>query len=149
MTKQTTIDPFTLWKSMYEKTEANLNDVIHENLKKEEFAEWLGQLQSGFLQYQQMLQGTNDSYLKQMNIPTRAELSCIAELIINLEEKVENIDDKIEDELLNQNVSQELTKIKTNISKLDKKMDQILKAITTIENVSTNTNTGSSEPEKK
>ncbi|WP_216830836.1 poly(R)-hydroxyalkanoic acid synthase subunit PhaE [Alkalihalobacterium elongatum] len=150
MTKQTMLDPFSFWKTMYETTESNLNDAIHETLQKEEFAEWLGQLQNGFLQYQQMIQSTTDTYLKQINVPTREEISSIASLIINLEEKVESIDEKLEDEIFNQNVSSEITKLKTSISKLDKKMDQILKALPKeTSSTSTSTNSTSSPSSEK
>ncbi|MCL7745745.1 poly(R)-hydroxyalkanoic acid synthase subunit PhaE [Halalkalibacter alkaliphilus] len=145
MTKQTTLDPFALWKSMYEQTESNLSDAIHETLKKEEYAEYLGHLQSGYLQYQQFIQSATDAYLKQINVPTREEISSIASLIINVEEKVENLDEKIDDELLNQNVSSEITKLKASITRLDKKMSQILKILTNEEESSSNAPSPSSE----
>nr|WP_239094201.1 poly(R)-hydroxyalkanoic acid synthase subunit PhaE [Bacillus sp. B15-48] len=124
------LDPFTVWKTFYETTESNLSDTIHETLQKESFAEWLGHFQGGYLQYQQLIQNTTDAYLKQINMPTRDEISNIASLIINLEDKVENLDEKIEDELLNHSTSSEVAKLKTSISKLEKKMDLILTALT-------------------
>lgn len=129
MTQQTLLDPFSLWKNLYEKTEANLNEILNETLQKESFAEYLGHVQSTFLQYQQFIQTTTDKYLKQMNMPTREEISNIASLIINVEDKVENLDQKVEDELLSNPLSAEINKLKTNVAKIDKKMDQILKAL--------------------
>ncbi|MDP4107353.1 MAG: poly(R)-hydroxyalkanoic acid synthase subunit PhaE, partial [Bacillota bacterium] len=93
------------------------------------FSEWLGQVQNAYLQYQQLVQKSTDNYLKQVNIPTRDEISNVASLIINLEEKVENLDQKIEDELLANSASSEINKLKTSITKLDKKLDSILKAV--------------------
>ena len=49
--------------------------------------------------------------------------------VVNLEEKVENLDQKIEDELLGNSSSAEMNKLKTSIGKLDKKLDSILKAV--------------------
>ncbi|MFF2289050.1 poly(R)-hydroxyalkanoic acid synthase subunit PhaE [Peribacillus butanolivorans] len=129
MTNQTTLDPFVLWKSMYEKTEANMNEAIHETLQKEAFSEYLGQFQGAYLHYQQLIQNTTDSYLKQINMPNREEISNIASLIINVEEKIECLDQKVEDELLTNPLSSEISKLKVSISKLDKKMNQILKAV--------------------
>lgn len=120
------LDPFMVWKDLYDKTEENVTQVLHETLKTEAFSEWLGQVQSGYLQYQQFVQKTTDEYLKQMNMPTRDEISNIASLIINVEEKVDTLEEKIEDERLNVELSNEMSKIKGNISKLDKKLDQIL-----------------------
>lgn len=126
MTEKKMLDPFMVWKDLYDKTEENVTQVLHETLKTEAFSEWLGQVQSGYLQYQQFVQKTTDEYLKQMNMPTRDEISNIASLIINVEEKVDTLEEKIEDERLNVELSNEMSKIKGNISKLDKKLDQIL-----------------------
>ena len=123
------LDPFAVWKSMYDKTEAKWNEVLHETMQKESFSEWLGQVQNAYLQYQQVVQKTTDSYLKQVNLPTRDEISNVASLIINLEEKVENLDQKIEDELLGSSANAEINKLKSSINKLDKKLDSILKAV--------------------
>lgn len=123
------LDPFAVWKNMYDKTEAKWNEVLHETMQKEGFSEWLGQVQNAYLQYQQLVQKSTDNYLKQVNIPTRDEISNVASLIINLEEKVENLDQKIEDELLANSASSEINKLKTSITKLDKKLDSILKAV--------------------
>lgn len=133
MTQKNFLDPFQVWKSMYDKTESKWNEVIHENMQKEGFSEWMGQVQNGYLQYQQMVQKTTETYLKQANMPTRDEISSIASLIINLEEKVENLDEKIEEELLTNSAASEINKIKASIAKLDKKIDTLLKVIQTTE----------------
>jgi polyhydroxyalkanoic acid synthase PhaR subunit len=114
---------------MYEKTESQLNEVLHETMQKEAFSEWMGQVQNGYLQYQQVVQNTTETYLKQANMPTREEISSIASLIINLENKVEDLDEKIEEELLTNSAASEINKLKASISKLDKKIDTLLKAI--------------------
>lgn len=129
MTQKTKLDPFAVWKGIYEKTEEKWNDVIHETMQKEAFSEWMGQVQNGYLQYQSAVQNTTDAYLKQVNMPTRDEISNVASLIINLEEKVENLDQKIEDELLVNNSQSEINKLKASIAKLDKKIDTLLKVV--------------------
>lgn len=124
---QNLFDPFSFWKSMYEKTESNLSEAIHEATQKEEFAAWMGNVQSGFLQYQKMIQSTTDAYLKQSNLPTRDEISNIASLIINLENKVENLDEMIDDKLTTNQVETEISNLKASISGLENKIDQLLK----------------------
>jgi polyhydroxyalkanoic acid synthase PhaR subunit len=129
VTQKTKLDPFSVWKSIYEKTEEKWNGVIHETMQKEAFSEWMGQVQNGYLEYQGAVQNTTEAYLKQVNMPTRDEISNVASLIINLEEKVENLDQKIEDELLVNNSQSEINKLKASIAKLDKKIDALLKAV--------------------
>lgn len=129
MSQENMFTPFLLWKTMYDTTELNLSKAIDETLRKEEYAELLGNIQSGYLQYQKLIQSTIDTYFNQMNIPTRDEISGIASLIINLEEKVEDLSEIIEEEQLNQSVSSELSNIKTNVAKLDRKLNQVLQAL--------------------
>lgn len=143
MTQQTLSDPFTVWKSFYEKTEASWNDVLHETMQQEAYAEWMGQTQNAYLQFQELIQKTTDAYLKQMNMPTREEISSVASLIINVEEKVEELDQKVEDELLNSPTLAEISKLKTTVTRLDKKMDRVLKALQQVEEAAT-----APEPEK-
>ena len=90
------------------------------------FYEWLGQVQLGYLKYQELIQKTTDTYLRQINMPTRDEVSNIASLVINVEDKVETLQETIEEEILNNSLPAEVAKLKNQISKLDKKMDQIL-----------------------
>nr|WP_295970051.1 poly(R)-hydroxyalkanoic acid synthase subunit PhaE [uncultured Bacillus sp.] len=126
MTQQSLFDPFAFWKSWYDRTETHLSDLINETLHKESFAQWMGQLQSGILSYQKMLNRTADIYLKQLNMPTRDEISNIASLIIHVEEKLENLDEKVEDELLDNSLTKEVNHLKNSVSKLEKKIDQFL-----------------------
>lgn len=133
MTGQNVLDPFKVWKDIYQQTEAKWNEALHETMQKEAFAEWMGQVQSAYLQYQELVQKTTENYLKQLSVPTRDEISSVASLIINLEEKVDHLEEKIEDELDGMTASSEISKLKTSISKLDKKLDSILKAVQQLE----------------
>lgn len=127
MAQETVFDPIKLWKAIYDKAEANLNEIINEIIHKEAFAEWLGQVQLGYIKYQELIQKTTDTYLKQINMPTREEVSNIASLVINVEDKVESLQETIEEEILNNHsITTEMTKLKNQVSKLDKKLDQIL-----------------------
>ena len=127
MTQLSMFDPFSLWKSMYDYTEESMSTWVDEALQTETYAEWMGQIQSAFLQYQKIVHNTTDIYLKHLNLPTRDEISNIASLIINVEEKLENLDEKVEDELINDSFSEEIIKLKSSLFKLDKKIDQLLK----------------------
>lgn len=132
MSQQTSFDPFTMWKSFYDKTESNWNELINENLQKEAFSEWMGQSLNTYLIYQEFIQKTTENYLKQVNMPTRTEVSNLATLIINLEDKVDQLDQKAEQGLFDQQAvadNAEISKLKNEITKLDRKIDKILKML--------------------
>lgn len=127
MTQNTSYDAFTLWKDMYNKTEHAWRDVIEDTLGKEYFAEGLGQIQSQYLQYQELANKITDSYLKQANIPSREELSNVASIIINVESKIDEIEDLIDEN--KQSTSKEIEQLKKSVTNLDKKLDLILELL--------------------
>ena len=124
-------EPFTMWKDMYEHTEKAWSDVIQDTLGKESFSEGLGQIQSSYLQYQEMINNLTEAYFKQANIPTPDEIANVAALVINLEEKIDTIDDQLYEN--GETSSKEINLLKRTISKLEKKFDKILEAISALD----------------
>ena len=132
MTQKISFEPFTMWKDMYEHTEKAWSDVIQDTLGKESFSEGLGQIQSSYLQYQEMINNLTEVYFKQANIPTPDEIANVAALVINLEEKIDTIDDQLYEN--SESSSKEINQLKRTISKLEKKFDKILEAISALDN---------------
>ena len=131
MTQKISFEPFTLWKDMYQHTEKAWNDVIQDTLGKESFSEGLGQIQSSYLQYHEMINNLTEAYFKQANIPTPDEIANVAALVINLEEKIDTIDDQLYEN--SEASSKEISQLKRTISKLEKKFDKILEAISALD----------------
>jgi polyhydroxyalkanoic acid synthase PhaR subunit len=123
------LDPFKMWKNIYDQTEANWNDAIQESLKKESFSEGMGETLNYYLQYQELTKKTTESYLKQVNIPTRGELADVASLVINLEGKVDDLDDKFDEELSKLDATKEISQLRRTVTNLEKKLDKVLEAL--------------------
>ena len=151
MTQKISFEPFTMWKDMYEHTEKAWSDVIQDTLGKESFSEGLGQIQSSYLQYQEMINNLTEVYFKQANIPTPDEIANVAALVINLEEKIDTIDDQLYEN--SESSSKEINQLKRAISKLEKKFDKILEAISALDKklevseISSTTDTSQSKTE--
>lgn len=155
MTQTNSFDAFGLWKEMYNKTENAWRDLIQETLEKESFAEGLGNVQSQYLQYQEIVNQWTEAYLKQANIPSREEIANIATLIINVDTKIDNLEDEVDEQ--NSAASKEIDQLKRTVAKLDKKLDRVIElleassapvaataittAATTTANANTNQNT--------
>ncbi|MER1985334.1 MAG: polyhydroxyalkanoate biosynthesis repressor PhaR [Solibacillus sp.] len=131
MTQRIPFEPFTLWKDMYEHTEKAWHDVIQDTLGKESFSEGLGQVQSSYLQYHEMISNFTEAYLKQANIPTRDEVANVASLVINLENKIDNIDDQLYEN--SETVTNEINQLKRTVGNLEKKFDKVLEAIAALD----------------
>ena len=127
MTQKIPFEPFTMWKDMYEHTEKAWNDVIQDTLGKEKFSEGLGQIQSNYLNYHEIISNFTEAYFKQANIPTRDEIANVASLVINLEDKIDNIDDQLYEN--SEAISKEINQLKRTVNNLEKKFDKVLEAI--------------------
>lgn len=130
MTNKMPFDPFAMWKDMYDKTESHWSKVVDESMRKEDFSEWMGQFLSMYLQYQNMIKQSTENYLEQANMPSRADISNLASLIVNLEAKVDDLEEMIEEDLAHQinnlNVTREVNRLKTDVKNLDKKLDAVI-----------------------
>lgn len=127
MTQTTTFDAFTMWKNLYEKTESTWRDAIQETLGKESFAEGLGQIQGQYLQYQALVNKMTETYLKQANFPSREEIANVASLVINVETKMDDIEDQIDVNKLE--ASKEIDQLKKAVNNLEKKMDKVIELL--------------------
>jgi polyhydroxyalkanoic acid synthase PhaR subunit len=123
------LDPLAMWKEIYQKTEATWSDAIQDSMKKEPFSEGLGQTLNNHLQYQELISKMTETYLKQVNMPTRGEIASIASLIINLEGKVDDLQDKIEVETLENETVKEINLMKRSVVNLEKKLDKVLELL--------------------
>lgn len=121
---QQTFDVFSIWKEIYAKTESAWHEAIQETLEKKSFAEGLGQIQSQYVQYQELVNKMTESYLKQANIPSREEIANVATLIINVDSKIDQLEDEFDDQ--NAQVYKEIEALKKSVSSLDKKLDKVI-----------------------
>ena len=153
MTQKIPFEPFTMWKDMYEHTEKAWHDVIQDTLGKESFSEGLGQIQSSYLQYHEVISNLTEAYFKQANIPTRDEVANVASLVINLENTIDNIDDQLYEN--NETVTKEINQLKRTVGNLEKKFDKVLEAIAALDKkieageVIVTSKTGTTQPEAK
>ncbi|MEX3744779.1 MULTISPECIES: polyhydroxyalkanoate biosynthesis repressor PhaR [Lysinibacillus] len=153
MTQKIPFEPFTMWKDMYEHTEKAWHDVIQDTLGKESFSEELGKIQSSYLQYHKMISNFTEAYFKQANIPTRDEVANVASLVINLEDKIDDIDHQLYEN--SETVTKEINQLKRSVGNLEKKFDKVLEALTELDKkiqigeVIVATKTEATQPEAK
>ncbi len=126
MSQQNNFNPFEMWKDFYNQT----SNTIDENLKDESTSKIMGQVLEMNLLYKKLLNETTEHYFEQVNIPTRNDLASISSLIINLDSKVDDLEDLIEETNSKQSnqadLKREMTDVKNKVKSLDNKLNQIL-----------------------
>ena len=88
-------DPFELWRQIYDTNERAWNTVLERTVSNPAFAESSGKLLETFLAAQKTIRDNMRSYLEQVNLPTREDITRLGELIVALEEKVDQLDDRL------------------------------------------------------
>jgi polyhydroxyalkanoic acid synthase PhaR subunit len=89
-------DPFELWRQIYETNERAWNAVLERTVNNPAFAESSGKILETFLSAQKTVRENMRSYLEQINLPTREDIARLGELIVSLEEKVDQLDDRLD-----------------------------------------------------
>lgn len=129
MSDQKTYDPFSLWKQYYRDVESNWSKAFEENMKKEEYSESMGNMLDFNLLYKQMVDKSTKQYLEHMNLPTKEDISNISTLIINLDSKVDDLEDQVEESFDSQMpssvVKREITLLKKEMKEVHSKLDDI------------------------
>jgi len=123
-------DPLQAWKEAYEQTETFWGKTLNETIKTEEYSAWMGSVLDLNLFYQKMLNDATKGYLEKVNMPTQDDIARVATLVINLENKVDNIEEFLEEKAdsLGQSptLKRDVTKVKQDIRTLEDKVDKIL-----------------------
>src|SRR5205814_7699708 len=88
-------DPFELWRQIYETNERAWNAVLERTVNKPAFAESSGKILETFLSAQKTVRDNMRQYLEQINLPTREDIARLGELVVALEEKVDQLDDRL------------------------------------------------------
>src|SRR6266568_3029395 len=88
-------DPFELWRQIYDTNERAWSAILERTVNNPAFAESTGKVLETFLSAQKTVRENMRSYLEQINLPTREDIARLGELIVSLEEKVDQLDDRL------------------------------------------------------
>lgn len=90
-------DPFTLFKQWYDATNETWSTLIGNVIGTEKFMEAASEFLKSYTSFYGTWRRMNEEYFRNLQLPTRTDLAHLAELVINLENKVDRIDSLLED----------------------------------------------------
>lgn len=125
MSQQMPFDPFALWKQFYDKAEEQWSQTMDEAMHKEEFSKLMGQSLNSYLQYQNVARQSAEKYLEQANMPSRQDVANVASLIVNVESKLDKLEEEVIDALTQSDLTKEVKTLKADMAKLSKRLDQL------------------------
>ena len=124
---------YETWKDFYFQS----SNTFDEKVKEDFPTQGVGQVLEMNLLFKKMLDEMTENYLESVNIPTRNDLASISSLIINVDSKVDDLEELVEGLALtqpSQSLQKELTNVKKDVKNLDQKLNEIL-AILNSQNV--------------
>jgi polyhydroxyalkanoic acid synthase PhaR subunit len=126
------LDMFEMWKNYFNQS----STLIDEKMKEQFPSQAMGQLLDMNLLFQKMLNETTERYLEQMNVPTRTDIAKISSLIVNVDTKVDDLEDLLEEtrakQLNHAELQSEIKDFGKEIKSLDAKLNQILTQVNSL-----------------
>lgn len=107
------VDPFTFLKEWYEAISGSWSQVVESTIASEQFLEFNKQFLESYTSFSKAFRRANEEYLRILQLPSRSDVSHVAELVVALEEKVDRLDDRFDD------VEGKLDKVLAALSKIE------------------------------
>ena len=134
------IPDFTeMWKEMYFKTESAWAEAFKEMISTQTFVGFIINSLDQHLSNEKVARQLVDKYMENSPVPSKKDISRVAELVISLEEKIDAVEFQftqtmvsMADSLLKMAdhqaaVKSELTSLRQDLSQIEKKLDSINK----------------------
>lgn len=91
------LDPITFFKEWYDTISESWAQVVESTITSEQFLEFNKQFLESYTSFSKAFRRANEEYLRILQLPSRSDVSHVAELVVALEEKVDGLDDRFED----------------------------------------------------
>lgn len=85
-------DVVELWKNMYFSTEEMWGSALKEYLTSKSFVGMFNEIKDQYLSFYKVSNQTLDKYLEVNPIPSKKDVARVAELVIGLEDKIDDLD---------------------------------------------------------
>jgi polyhydroxyalkanoic acid synthase PhaR subunit len=117
---------YDMWKDFYSQS----SKLFDEKMSKDYPSQGMGQILEMNLQFKKMIDESTLRYLEFMNVPSRNDIANISSLIVNVDAKVDDLEERLEEKLDNHgdqgSLKSELSNVKKDMKNLDNKLNQIL-----------------------
>jgi polyhydroxyalkanoic acid synthase PhaR subunit len=90
-------DPLQLATQWYNATSGPFSDFVGDLIEREEFLEPSSRFLQSYASFYKVFKLNSEEYLKNLQLPVRSDIARIAGLVVNLENKVDNIEEVLED----------------------------------------------------
>lgn len=129
-------DPFALFKQWYDLTNETWSRTIGGVIGSNKFLEVSSEFLRSYAGFSEVLRRANEEYFHNLQLPTRTDIARVAELVVNLENKVDQLDDQLgslEERRVGLATGESITSLggrvgglENRLSRLESKLDMLL-----------------------
>ena len=124
-------DPLQLTTQWYNATSGPFSDFVGDVIEREEFLEPSSRFLQHYASFYKVFKRNSEDYLKNLQLPVRSDISRIAGLVVNLEEKVDRIEEVLEDfeyGYAEPATSESVEGLEARLDRVEGKLDRLLAA---------------------
>jgi polyhydroxyalkanoic acid synthase PhaR subunit len=125
-------DPLQLATQWYNATSGPFSDFVGDVIEREEFLEPSSRFLQSYASFYKVFKRDSEEYLKNLQLPVRSDISRIAGLVVNLEEKVDRIEEVLEDfeyGYAEPATTESIKRLEKRLDRVEGKLDRLLAAL--------------------
>lgn len=116
-------DPLQLSTRLYNATNSPVSDFLGDLLEREEILDVSSQFLQNYASFSKVFRRNSEDYLKNLSLPVRSDITRVAELVLALEEKIDNLEDAFED--FEDGQTESFASIEEHMAGLENKLESI------------------------
>ena len=125
-------DPLQLATQWYNATSGPFSDFVGDLIEREEFLEPSSRFLQSYASFYKVFKRNSEEYLKNLQLPVRSDITRIANLVVNLEDKVDNIEEVLEDfefGYATPATAESVQDLERRLERVEGKLDRLLTAL--------------------
>src|SRR5215212_4692617 len=125
-------DPLQLATQWYNATSGPFSDFVGDVIEREGFLEPSSRFLQSYASFYKVFKRNSEEYLKNLQLPVRSDITRIASLVVNLEEKVDRIEEVLEDfeyGYAEPATRESVKQLENRLDRVESKLDRLLTAL--------------------
>jgi polyhydroxyalkanoic acid synthase PhaR subunit len=118
-------EPFTFFRDWYNATSETWSKLVEQYIGSEQFMETSTPFLESYASFFKTFRRANEEFFQNLQLPTRSDIARIAELVIAMEEKVDQLDDTLDNSQSNDVARQAVTGIHGQLHTLENKLNAL------------------------